>query len=143
MLSFLPVIDFASMKGSADDLVLGSGCRACIGCSQSGVSGVGRLLTDTGMRSMLVVTVQPSGQFRSAFLSSVGGTCIGPFAWAGLDGAFGLDLGRMGLGADVPETVAEADEVPTEGASDEVLVAESVTACEGPFPTHIICRFSL
>ena len=57
------------------------------------------------MRTVPIVTMEPSWQLGSAFFRGVVGLGISPFAQAGLDEALGLavGLGRIGPGADVLE----------------------------------------
>src|SRR6516164_9684068 len=77
-----------------------------------------QMAADTGVRSVPVVAVKPSGQLGCAFVRGVIGTGIGPLAQARLDEALSLavSFGRVRLGSDVfeGELLAGFGEVPRE-----------------------------
>lgn len=98
-------------------------------------SGDGWFVAKAGMGSVPVVVVQPRTERAGALLRAGVGTCIGPFAQAGLDQAFGLAVGSRRVRTRAHMAHAQPAHEPTEDAGS---VAGAVIGHD-PLEVHAQC----
>src|ERR1700736_3242543 len=88
-------------------LLMGAGCDLSRRCTHRRRAADGRSVTETTMRSVEVVMLEPGGELEIAFLRVEVVANVGPLAQGGLDEAFGLAIGARSVGTG--ESVLDAE----------------------------------